>query len=147
MHNPLKQIDTKEVELPETLFVRDIDNKVFQAIVVQCLLSIEGIALVEGNLIDYLLGREPAERITGISVEQDPKTYSIQVKLEVNVAYGVVIPQKAEEIQLRVAETLSHLTGLVVSLVHIVFKNLITKTEAPVEEIAQPKASEYSEQF
>ena len=89
MHNPLEQIDTKEVELPDTTYVRDIETKVFQSIVVQCLLRIEGIALVEGNLIDNLFGREPAERITGIFVEQDPKTHSISVKLEVNVAYGI----------------------------------------------------------
>ena len=126
MNNQLKQIDTREVEIPETVYVRDIETKVFQSIVVQCLLGIEGIALVEGNLIDNLLGREPAERITGISVEQDQKNPSIQVKLEVNVAYGVSLPEKAEEIQTKVNEELSRLTGLHVSLVHVVFKNLIS---------------------
>ena len=145
MNNPLKRIDTKEVELPETLFIRDIENKVFQSIVVQCLLNIEGIALVEGNLIDYFLGREPAERISGISVEQDPKTHSIQVKIEVSVAYGIVIPQKAEEIHQKVAQELSHLTGLHVSSVHVVFKSLITKDPA-VEEVS-PETPTYSEVF
>jgi uncharacterized alkaline shock family protein YloU len=131
MSNPLDRIDTKEVELPDTLFIRDIENKVFQSVVVQCLLNIEGIALVEGNLLDYFLGREPAERISGISVEQDPKTHSIQVKIEVNVAYGVVIPEKAQEIQDKVSQELSHLTALHVSLVHVVFKNLITPSARP----------------
>ncbi len=139
MGNPLNRIDKKEVELPETLFVRDIENKVFQSIVVQCLLNIEGIALVEGNLIDYFLGREPAERISGISIEQDLKTHSIQVKIEVNVAYGVIIPKKAQEIQLKVAEQLSEFTGLHVSIVHVVFKNLITEAarEARLKEVPQ----------
>jgi uncharacterized alkaline shock family protein YloU len=142
MNNPLKRIDAKEVELPETLFSRDIENKVFQSIVVQCLLDIEGIALVEGNLLDYFLGRESAERIAGISVEQDPKTCSIQVKIEVNVAFGIVIPQKAEEIQQKVAQKLSQLTGLHVSLVYVVFKSLITGAkEAAVEK------SQYSDSF
>lgn len=139
MENPLNQIDVKEVELPDTLFVRDIENKVFQSIVVQCLLNIEGIALVEGNLIDCLLGREPAERITGISVEQDPKTHSIQVKIEVNVAYGVVIPEKAQEIQDKVSQQLSLLTALHVSMVHVVFKNLIKPA------MEQQEAPHYSE--
>ena len=147
MHNPLKQIDTKEVELPDTTYVRDIETKVFQSIVVQCLLRIEGIALVEGNLIDNLFGREPAERITGISVEQDPKTHSISVKLEVNVAYGICIPEKADEIQNRVTEELSRLTGLHVSLVHVVFKNLITRTELMEVVANDPKAASYSEEF
>ena len=147
MHDPLKQIDTKEVELPDTTYVRDIETKVFQSIVVQCLLRIEGIALVEGNLIDNLFGREPAERITGISVEQDPKTHSISVKLEVNVAYGICIPEKADEIHLKVSQELSRLTGLHVSLVHVIFKNLITRTEL-VEAVANdPKAASYSEEF
>ena len=147
MNNPLKQIDTKEIELPETLYVRDIETKVFQSIVVQCLLQIEGIALVEGNLIDSLFGREPAERITGISVEQEQKDHSISVKLEVNVAYGVCIPDKAEEIQTKVTQELSRLTGLHVSLVHVVFKNLITKTELAAAIEKAPKVEAYSEEF
>lgn len=147
MHNPLKQIDTKEVELPETTYVRDIETKVFQSIVVQCLLRIEGIALVEGNLIDSLFGREPAERISGISVEQDQKSHSISVKLEVNVAYGVCIPEKADEIHTKVTQELSRLTGLHVSLVHVVFKNMITKTALEEAVSNDPKASSYSEEF
>lgn len=147
MHDPLKQIDTKEVELPDTTYVRDIETKVFQSIVVQCLLRIEGIALVEGNLIDNLFGREPAERITGISVEQDPKTHSISVKLEVNVAYGICIPEKADEIHSKVTQELSRLTGLHVSLVHVIFKNLITKTELEQAIASDPKAASYSEEF
>ncbi|HEX2579359.1 MAG TPA: Asp23/Gls24 family envelope stress response protein [Rhabdochlamydiaceae bacterium] len=146
MHNQLKQIDTKEVELPETTYVRDIETKVFQSIVVQCLLRIDGIALIEGNLIDNLFGREPAERITGISVEQDPKTHSISVKLEVNVAYGICIPDKADEIHTKVTQELSCLTGLHVSLVHVIFKNLITKTEL-MEAISIDKEPSYSEEF
>jgi uncharacterized alkaline shock family protein YloU len=147
MNNPLKQIDTKEVELPETLYVRDIETKVFQSIVVQCLLRIEGIALVEGNLIDSLFGREPAERITGISVEQQQKDHSISVKLEVNVAYGICIPEKAEEIQTKIMKELSELTGLHVSLVHVVFKNLITRSELAEAIAKDPKASSYSDEF
>ena len=141
MENPLKKIDTKEVELPETLFVRDIENKVFQSIIVQCLLHIDGIALVEGNLLDYFLGREPEEGISGIYVEQDPKTHSIQVKIEINVAFGISIPKKAAEIQMKISEQLSEFTGLHVSMVHVVFKNLITKKE-PIQE-----PTEYSETF
>ena len=130
MYKQLKSIDTGEVELPETVYIRDIETRVFQSIVAHCLQSIEGIALVEGNIIDNLLGRDPADRITGITVEQDQKSPSLQVKLEVNVAYGVTLPEKAEEIQAKVNEELSRLTGLHVSLVHVVFKNLIpTKSD------------------
>ena len=143
--NPLKQIDTKEIELPDTVYVRDIETKVFQSIVVQCLLRIEGIALVDGNLIDNLFGREPAERISGVFVEQDPKTHSVQVKLEVNVAYGVCIPEKAEEIQTKVTQELSRLTGLHVGLVHVIFKNLITKASSGQASLQEAKSDLYSE--
>lgn len=145
MNHQFKNIDLKEVELPETVYVRDIETKVFQSIVVQCLLGIEGIALVEGNLIDNLFGREPAERITGIAVEQDQKNHSIQVKLEVSVAYGISIPEKAEEIQTKVNQELSRLTGLHVSLVHVVFKNLITKPALQHEVALATQESRYSE--
>jgi uncharacterized alkaline shock family protein YloU len=147
MHNPLKQIDTKELELPDTLYIRDIETKVFQSIVVQCLLKIDGIALVEGNLIDNLFGREPAERITGITVEQDQKTHSISVKLEVNIAYGMSIPDKAEEIQNKITKELSRYTGLHVSLVHVIFKSLITKSELEKAVAESPKANTYSDEL
>jgi uncharacterized alkaline shock family protein YloU len=125
MYKQLKSIDTREVELPETVYVRDIETKVFQSMVAHCLMNIEGVSLIEGNIIDNLLGRDPADRITGITVEQDEKSPSLKIKLEVNVAYGISLPEKAEEIQARVNEELSRLTGLHVSLVHVVFKNLI----------------------
>lgn len=125
MNGPLKNIDLKEIELPETIFIRDIESRVFQSIVVQCLSHIDGVATMEGNFIDSLLGRDSAESLKGIIVEQDPRTHSVSVKMEINVAYGVSIPQKAEEVQLKVVEQISRLTGLHVSTVHVVFKNLI----------------------
>ncbi len=125
MEGPLKYIDTKEVELPDTVFIRDIESRVFQSIAVQCLAKIEGIGLLEGTFIDSLLGRDPNERIKGITVDQDSKNHSVEVKIEINVAYGVSIPEKAEEVQMKVAEEISHLTGLHVGSVHVIFKNLI----------------------
>ena len=146
MYNPLKQLDTKELELPETVFVRDIETKVFQSIVLQCLSHIEGIALVEGNLIDNLFNRSPEERVSGIYVEQDQKSHSVKVKVEVNIAYGVAIPEKAEEIQMKIAQEISRLTALHVGSVHVVFKNLITKPPV-VEEVMEKMTKTYSEEL
>ena len=125
MHDQLKHMDKKEVDLPNTAFIWDIESKVFQSIVVRCLSKIEGVALLEGNFMDSLLGRDTNERIKGIVVEQDQKNHSIQVKIEINVKYGILIPQKAEEIQTKVAEEISLFTGLHVDSVHVVFKNLV----------------------
>lgn len=121
----VKKIDTKEFELPETHFVRDIENKVFQGIVLQTLSKIPGIAPVEGNFIENIFGRAAPENAKGISIEQDGKTQSVGVKIEVNICYGFSIPEKADIIQTAVAEEITRLTGLHVSYVHVVFKNII----------------------
>ncbi len=129
MHHPLNTIDTKELELPETVFIRDIESRVFQSICLQTLAHIEGVEPLEGNLIDSLLGRDRQESAKGIVVDQDQKNHSVNVKVELNVAYGVCIPEKAEEIQMKLVEEISQITGLHVGCVHVVFKNLIAPKE------------------
>jgi uncharacterized alkaline shock family protein YloU len=146
MYNQLKQMDTKEVQLPETLFIRDIETKVFQALVLQCLTKIKGVALAEGNLIDYLFGRNSSERISCIDIEQDLKSHSVNIKVEVNIAYGVSIPEKAEEIQLKIVKEVGRLTGLHVGSVHVVFKNLIVATSLE-EKVEKVVTEEYSDEF
>ncbi|MCX6988295.1 MAG: Asp23/Gls24 family envelope stress response protein [Chlamydiae bacterium] len=158
MHSPLQHIDTKEIELPDTVFVRDIEGKVFQSIVVQCLAGIEGVDSLEGNFLDSLLGRDSMESVRGISVEQDPKKHSVSIKIELNVAYGVCIPQKAEEVQMKILQEISLYTGLHVSHVHVIFKNLIAPKPRPATEdcsfastmldtMAKQSYNEFSEEF
>lgn len=133
MFDQLKNMDARELELPDTVFIRDIDTRVFQAIALQCLAKIEGIGLLEGNLFDSLLGRE-VERVKGIHIEQDLKNHSVEVKVEINIQYGVNIPEKAEEVQEKLVEELSKWTGLHVSSVHVIFKDLMaTQPEKPVQ--------------
>lgn len=129
MYDQLKNMDTREIELPETVFIRDIDTRVFQAMALQCLAKIEGIGLLEGNLFDSLLGRE-VERVKGIYVTQDQKKHSVEVRVEINILYGVNIPEKATEVQEKLVEEISKWTGLHVSSVHVIFKDLIHPQEA-----------------
>lgn len=126
----VKKVDTKEFELPETTFIRDIDTRVFQGIILQCLSQIEGISPVEGNFIDSILGRSSTEVSNGIHSEQDSSSQSVSIKIEVNIYYGISIPEKSEEIQSKVVEEITRLTGLRVSSVHIVFRNLIIGDQA-----------------
>ncbi|NDD57635.1 MAG: Asp23/Gls24 family envelope stress response protein [Chlamydiae bacterium] len=158
MHSPFQNIDTKEIELPETVFVRDIEGKVFQSIVVQCLSSIDGVAPLEGNFFDSLLGRDVSDSLRGIHVEQDPKNHSVSVKVELNVAYGVCIPEKAEEVQMKILEEVSSFTGLHVASVHVIFKNLIAPKVVVTHEektlvntmmslMPEEKLSAFSEEF
>lgn len=123
-----RRVDTKEFELPDTVFIRDIENKVFQSIILQCLSEIPGISLIEGNFIDHLLGRS-SEGAKGIYAEQDPKKHSVNIKVEVNVAYGIEIPEKAEEIQTAITQQITELTGLHVASVHVVFKNVVSEEQ------------------
>lgn len=127
----------QDYEYADTLFVRDVESKVFQAIAYKCLMGIEGVELIGSNILDSLLGRETTDRIKGITIEQDQKNHSVNLKVEVNVAYGVSIPEKAEEIQGKVAKEISRLTGLHVSSVHVVFKNLISRQ--PLDKLLETK--------
>ena len=139
MHNPLKQIDTKELELPETTFIRDIESKVFQSIVLQSLSQIKGVETLEGNLFDSLLG-DSLDGVKGIHVDQDQKNHSVNVRIEINIAYGISIPEKAEEIQNKILQDISKLTHLHVGTVHVIFKNLISqKSKATIEELLEKK--------
>ncbi len=126
MHDPFKQIDKKELELPDTVFIRDIESKVFQSIIVRCIENITGVETLEGSLFDSLLGRDSLDGVKGVHVEQDQKNHAVNIRVEVNVAYGTSIPEKAEEIQAKIVEDISHLTGLHVGCVHVIFKNLIS---------------------
>ena len=130
MYDTLKNMDQREVKLPETVFIRDIETRVFQAIVVQCLSKVDGIGLLEGNFFDSLLGRE-VEHVKGIEVEQDQKKHSVNIRVEVNILYGISIPTQAEEIQSKLSEEVSRWTGLHVSSVHVIFKDLIAILPEP----------------
>lgn len=146
MYDTLKQMDAKELELPETTFIRDIESKVFQAITLQCLAKIEGISLLENNLFDSLLGRE-FDRVKGIYVEQDQKKHSVRVRIEINIEYGISIPKKSEEIQSKIVEEISTLTGLHVASVHVIFKSLITQGAEEEKDVEAQEVEESSDEY
>jgi uncharacterized alkaline shock family protein YloU len=122
------KVDKKEFELPRTVFSRDIETRVIQIIILYCLGKIEGVGCMEGNLIDSLFGRD-GERAKGIHVEQDSKNHLVKVNVEINVAYGICIPEKAEEVQNKIVEEITSLTGLHVAAVHVVVKGVIPPKE------------------
>ena len=63
---------------------------------------------------------------------------------EVNVEYGLPLPEKAEEIQTKISHEISRLTGLHVSTIHVVFKNLIIPGPE-VEQVEEPSLIEVKE--
>ena len=147
MYDQLKNMDAREIELPDTVFIRDIETRVFQGIVLQALAKISGIGLLEGNLFDSLLGRE-IESVKGIYVNQDQKKHSVDLRVEINILYGVSIPEKSEEIQTRLIEEISRWTGLHVGSVHVIFKDLIPqKTEESQAPEEKAETGEFEEAF
>lgn len=133
-------VDRREFEVPDTIFIRDIENRVFQGIVLQCLSTIPGICLLEGNFMDSIFSRNMLEGVKGIYSEQDSKSHCINIKIEVNINYGIPIPEKAEEIQTRIAKEITEFTGLHVASVHVVFKNVIlpsAKKQAAQKAVAE----------
>ena len=42
-----EKVDTQELEVAETTFIRDIENRVFQAIILQVLIKVKNITLLE----------------------------------------------------------------------------------------------------
>lgn len=127
------KLDSKELEFPETVFSRDIETRVIQVIILHCLAKIEGVSLIGGTLMDTLFGRD-VERVKGIYVEQDSKNHLVKVKVEVNVDYGVAIPEKTEEIQGKVVEEVSQYTGLHVATVHVIVKGLSLPKDERIDE-------------
>lgn len=127
-HDKLGKLDTKEFQLPETIFSRDIETRAIQVIILYCLGKISGVGITGGSIIDTLFGRE-GERVKGIHVEQDSKNHSVKVQIEINVDYGISIPEKTEEVQNKVVQEITSLTGLHVASVHIVVKGLIPPKE------------------
>lgn len=139
-------MDKREIELPDTVFIRDVETRVFQAIALQCLAQIEGIGLLEGNLFDSLLGRE-LERVKGIHVEQDQKKHSVSIRVEIKIQYGLSIPEKAEEIQTKLVEEVSRWSGLHVATVHVIVKDLIIPPTSAENNEKAPSGTEFEEVF
>ena len=107
----------------------------------QVLAKIEGISLIEGNLFDSLLGRD-LERVKGIHVEQQQKGKAVDIRVEINIVYGIPIPEKSEEIQSKLVEEVTLWTGLRIGSIHVIFKELIAPIEQVEEEPSETESFE-----
>lgn len=137
---------SKELELPDTLFVRDIDNRVFQHLVAQALARVPDVALVEGGFMHNILSRGNTDSVSAIHAEQDSQAKSLKIRVDLNIAYGVAIPEKAEEIQNLLNEELTRLTGLHVASIHLVFRGLIPQASSE-RDVERDSQEEYRDGF
>lgn len=118
-------LELEQKENQPTIFLTDIETKVFQAIAFQTLKEIGSIELIEGSIFDSLLGGEEGEKMKGIHVECDETHPIVNFKIEVNILYGICIPEKSLEIEQKIKEKITELTGFHVGLIHVTFKNII----------------------
>ncbi len=128
-----EELSSQEFDLPETVFVRDIDDQVFKTIVLNCLDKMEGVALDGAGFFDHLFGRDSVDGLKGVYVEQSEGAPSVFLKVEVKIAYGISIPKKTEEIQATLAKVITEYTGLHVSGVHVVVKRVYPLSEKEQE--------------
>lgn len=111
----------------KTTFSINVDNRVIESIVSKSLMTIEGVELIGTNRLDSILGRDPISKVSAIHVEQDYKEQLTNLKIELNIAYGLSIPEKAEEVQKKIRDEVTRLTGMQIGYIHVIFKNLISQ--------------------
>lgn len=138
-------LDNKEFELPETVFVRDIEDQVFKTIVLNCLGKIDGVTLDGGGFFDNLFGREVIDGVKGVHVTQHDDSPSVSLKVEVKIQYGYSIPEKTDEIQAKISHEITEYTGLHVSGVHVVVKKVYPEPAAEVPETPEAALVENSD--
>ena len=132
-----KEWDSKEFELPETVFVRDIEDQVFKTIVMNCLQKLDGVTLDGGGFFDNLFGRDAVDGVKGVHVTQSSNSPAVSLRVEVKIEYGYSIPEKTGEIQTAIAREITEYTGLHVSEVHVVVKRVfVPQEDVPVEEVS-----------
>jgi uncharacterized alkaline shock family protein YloU len=125
----MHQLDPQEFELPETTYSHEIENRVFRGIVLNILAQTPGIAPLEGTFLETFIGR--VDMVKGITIDQDAKSHSVNITIEIGIQYGMNIPRKAEEIQSKVTQAITEMTGVRVASVHVVFRELMQEEKGP----------------
>jgi uncharacterized alkaline shock family protein YloU len=132
-----EKLDRREFDFPETHYLSNIDNKVFQNIVANAVQEIEGVSLYGGKLFGQLLLRERRENARSIRISQNEASHSVEVIVEVTIAYGLSIPTVAEELQNKIAERIIEMTGLHVSSIEVIFRDIVSRDKiATIEDLA-----------
>lgn len=124
--NPVDRVgsgfDARELQMPDTEFIRDIEDSVIQDIILYAVSSIHGIALVTSKRRSSFWRSQDS---SSIEVTQDLKNKSLGIVVYVQIAVSESIPEKSEEIQSKIVKIVTRATGLYVSSVRVVFKAVI----------------------
>lgn len=91
--------------------------------------EIEGIASMQGNLTNELVGKLGMKNLTkGVTIEFDEDGTSVHVALAVIMKYGYSIPKVCKAVQDRVKSAIENMAGLKVLDVNINIVGVETET-------------------
>ena len=91
--------------------------------------EIEGIASMQGNLTNELVGKLGMKNLTkGVTIEFDEEGTSVHVALAVIMKYGYSIPKVCKAVQDRVKSAIENMAGLKVLDVNINIVGVETET-------------------
>jgi len=91
--------------------------------------EIEGIAYMQGNLTNELVGKLGMKNLTkGVTIEFDEEGASVHVALAVVMKYGYSIPKVCKAVQDRVKSAIENMAGLKVLDVNINIVGVETET-------------------
>jgi uncharacterized alkaline shock family protein YloU len=92
--------------------------------------EIEGIASMQGNLTNELVGKLGVKNLTkGVTIEFDEEGTSVHVALAVVMKYGYSIPKVCKAVQDRVKSAIENMAGLKVLNVNINIVGVDTETK------------------
>ncbi len=106
-----------------------IANEVIAEIAALAAQEVEGVEGLQGGVaagLNDVLGRRP----TGRGVRVDVEDRNVDLSVNLTVAYGVRIPEVAQQVQAKVKREVEHATGLTVSAVDIHIQGVSFQSEA-----------------
>lgn len=124
-----ENVTTKAEEIEFTSEVK-IAGDVIATIAGLAATEVEGIASMQGNLTNELVGKLGMKNLTkGVTIQFDEEGTSVHVALAVIMKYGYSIPKVCKTVQDRVKSAIENMAGLKVCDVNINIVGVETETE------------------
>ena len=134
-HKP-KNTDHKDAVIPEEsndFGAIRLASGVIATIVRRAACSIPGVIRISGNsLVDNIAEFVGSRRVLDRSIQIEINRSTVAVTLSINICYGVSLPKIAAEVQRAVSNQIQELTGLDVSQVNVIIREM--EDVAPDEE-------------
>ncbi len=112
-----------------------ISSGVISTIARRAACSIQGVTRITGNsLVDNIAEFVGSRKVLDRAIQIDVDGSTVAVTLSINICYGVSLPEIAANVQRAVADQIQELTGLEVSQVNVIIREM---EELPRDEDAE----------